>query len=208
MLYLNIFHKQIRLIRSKEKHIPQVISFQLLNINGNTFRTYPKSVIVYRADRMPIKIDIDGFEVQLFEKMYDYVRNSNFSNYPDEEVDVSAFSEDNAEVSLPKVLVRKINLYENVDFLLGMPHEKQIAEYGYEFPETIELNGIEYTQVNFGEDEISYLKNEALDEPVHTLIYRTVKITNGVYLYVYPSDTEIFENEKEVQEVADEINCT
>jgi hypothetical protein len=106
------------------------------------------------------------------------------------------------------VLVRKINLYENVDFLLGMPHEKQIAEYGYEFPETIELNGIEYTQVNFGEDEISYLKNEALDEPVHTLIYRTVKITNGVYLYVYPSDTEIFENEKEVQEVADEINCT
>ena len=167
-----------------------------------------KVIIIHRADRMPIKIDINGFEVQLFEKMYDYVRNSNFSNYPDEKVDASAFSENNAEVLLPKVLVRKINLYENVDFLLGMPHAKQIAEYGYEFPETIELNGVEYAQVNFGEDEISYLKNEALDEPVHTLIYRTVKITNGVYLYVYPFDTEIFENEKEAQEVADEINCT
>lgn len=139
--------------------------------------------------------------------MYDYVRNLNFSNYPDEEVDASTLSEENAEASLPKVLVRRINLYENVDFLLVMPHAKQIAEYGCEFPETIELNGVEYTQVNFGENEISYLKYEALDESIYTLIYRTVKITNGVYFYVYPFDTEIFENEQEAQEVADEINC-
>lgn len=43
-----------------------------------------------------------------------------------------------------------------------------------EFPETIEIDGVEYTQVNFGENEISYLKAIALDEPVYTLIYRTV----------------------------------
>ena len=33
------------------------------------------------------KININGIEVQLFDKMYDYVRNADFSNYPDEEVD-------------------------------------------------------------------------------------------------------------------------
>jgi hypothetical protein len=155
---------------------------------------------------MPTHIDINGFEIQLFEKMYDYVRNADFSNYADEEVDVSSIKEYDAESILPTVLVRKINLYENVNFLLGMPHEKLMAEHGCEFPETIEVDGVEYTQVNFGEDEINYLKTEALDEPVYTLIYRTVLITNRVYLYVYPFDTEIFETEEEAQEKADELN--
>ena len=86
--------------------------------------------------------------------------------------------------SLPNVLVRIINLYENVNFLVGAVNDKEL-------PETIVIDGVEYTQVNFGEDEISYLKTEALDEPVYTLIYRTVLITNGVYLYVYPFDTEV-----------------
>jgi hypothetical protein len=151
---------------------------------------------------MTAKIDINGIEVQLFEKMYDYLYNADFSNYPDEEVDASAFSEDEAEACLPEVLVRKINLYENINFLLGKPHGKQINEEGFELPETIVIDGVEYTQVNFGEDEIKYLKTEALDEPVYTLIFRTVKITNGVYLYVYPFDTQIFETEEEAQAVA------
>jgi hypothetical protein len=100
---------------------------------------------------------------------------------------------------LPNVLVRKINLYENVNFLVGAVDDNEL-------PETIVIDGVEYTQVNFGEDEISYLKTEALDEPVYTLIYRTVLITNGVYLYVYTFDTEIFETEEEAQATADEIN--
>jgi hypothetical protein len=157
-------------------------------------------------NKMPTVIDINGFEVQLFEKMYDYICNDNFSNYADEEVDALAFAEDDVEASLPKVLVRKINLYEDVNFLLGEPDAKQIDEHGFEFPETIEVDGVEYTQVNFGEDEISYLKTEALEEPVYTLIHRTVQITNGVYLYVYPFDTEIFETEEEAQAKADEMN--
>jgi hypothetical protein len=155
---------------------------------------------------MPTHIDINGFEVQLFEKMYDYVCNVDFSNYADEEVDISSYAEGDAEASLPNVLVRKVELFENVNFLIGMPYEKQLAEYGCEFPETIVIDGVEYTQVNFGEDEISYLKTEALDEPVYTLIYRTVLITNGVYMYVYPFDTEIFETEEEAQAKADELN--
>jgi hypothetical protein len=157
---------------------------------------------------MPTRIEINGFEVQLFEKMYDYVCNVDFSNYADEEVDVSSYEKGDAEASLPKVLVRKINLYEDVNFLIGMPYSKQISKYGSEFPETIEFKGVEYTQVNFGEDEISYLKTEALDEPVYTHIYRTVKITNGVYLYVYPFDTEVFETEEEANIKAYELNCT
>jgi hypothetical protein len=148
---------------------------------------------------MPTHIDINGFEVNLFEKMYDYVCNADFSNYADEEVDASAFSEYDAESMLPNVLVRIINLYENVNFLVGAVNDKEL-------PETIVIDDVEYTQVNFGEDEISYLKTEALDEPVYTLIYRTVLITNGVYLYVYPFDTEIFETEEEAQEKAEELN--
>jgi hypothetical protein len=155
---------------------------------------------------MTTYIDINGFEVQQFEKIYDYVYDADFSNYADEEVDASAFEEDDAEASLPKVLVRKINLYENVNFLLGKTPAKQMDEHGFEFPETIEVDGVEYTQVNFGEDEISYLKTEAIDEPVYTLIYRTVLITSGVYLYVYPFETQIFETEEEAQAVADEMN--
>ena len=108
---------------------------------------------------------------------------------------------------LPKVLVRKINLYEDVNFLLGKTPAKQNDENGCEFPETIDIEGVEYTQVNFGETEISYLKATALDKPVYTLIFRTVQVTNGVYLYVYPFDTKIFETEEEAQAAADELNC-
>lgn len=114
---------------------------------------------------MATKIDIDGSEVQLYEKMYDYVCNANFSNYADEEVDASAFAEGEAESLFPKVLVRKIQLYENVNFLLEKTHSRQNSEHDCKFPETIEIDGVEYTQVNFGENEISYLKAIALDEP-------------------------------------------
>jgi hypothetical protein len=151
-------------------------------------------------NKMPTKIDINGFEVQLFDKMSDYVCNANFSNYADEEVDVLAYAENDPESILPKVLVRKINLYEDMNFLVGAVHDNEL-------PEIVVIDSVEYTQVNFGEDEISYLKTEALEEPVYTLIYRTVKITNGVYLYVYPFDTEIFDSKEEAQAKADKLNC-
>jgi len=86
-----------------------------------------------------------------------------------------------------------------VNFLVGAVNDKEL-------PETIVIDGVEYTQVNFGEDEISYLKTEALDEPVYTLIYRAVLVTNGIYLYVYPFDTEVFETEEEAQAKADDLN--
>jgi len=70
-------------------------------------------------NRMPIIIDIDGSEAQIYEKMYDYVCNANFSLYAPEVVDASDYAEHDAESMLPKVLVRKINLYEDVNFLQG-----------------------------------------------------------------------------------------
>ena len=93
---------------------------------------------------MTTQIDINGVEVQLFEKIYDYAsRNADFSDYADEEVDSSAFSEYDAELMLPNVLVRKINLYENVNFLVGAVNDNEL-------PETIVIDGVEFTQVNFG----------------------------------------------------------
>jgi hypothetical protein len=67
-----------------------------------------------------------------------------FECYCKRSVDMN-IKEYDAESILPKVLVRKINLYENVNFLLGMPHEKLMAEHGCEFPETIEVDSVEYT---------------------------------------------------------------
>jgi len=151
---------------------------------------------------MTTHIEINGSVVKVYESVYDYAsRNANFSDYADEKVDASFFADGDKESKFPKVLVRSIFLYEDLNFSV----EKQVID-GVEFPETIEVDGIEYALVNFGEDEISYLKADVIDEPVYTLIYRIVQVTNGVYLYVYPFDTEIFETEEAAQAKADELN--
>ncbi len=59
--------------------------------------------------------------------------------------------------------------------------------------------------VNFGENEISYLKTNYIDKPVYTLIYRTEQVFNEVYLYCYPLNTEVFETEEAAQAKADKL---
>jgi hypothetical protein len=153
---------------------------------------------------MTTHIEIDGIVVQVYESVYEYAsRNASFSDYADEKVDVSYFSDKDEEAKLPKVFIRPILLYKDLNFSFG----KQVLD-GVEFPEIIVINGLEYTLVNWGEHEISYLKADAMDKPVYTLIYRTVRVTNGAYLYCYPSDTEIFETEEAAQAKADELNNT
>lgn len=152
---------------------------------------------------MTNQIEINGFFVQLYESVYDYASlNANFSDYPDEKVDVSSFSDNEKKSKLPKVFVRTILLYKDLNFSVG----KQLFD-GVEFPEIIEIGGSEYALVNFGEQEASYLKADVMDIPVYTLIYRTEKVTDGVYLYVYPF-TEIFETKGEAQVKAEELNNT
>jgi hypothetical protein len=94
-------------------------------------------------------------------------------------------------------------LYKALNFSVG----KQVVD-GVEFPEIIEIDGSEYELVNFGEREISYLKADVMDKPVYTLIYITERVINGVYLYCYPPDTEIFETKEAAQAKADEMNNT
>lgn len=153
---------------------------------------------------MTTHIEINGIVVQVYKSVCDYAsRNASFSDYADEKVDVSYFSDKDEESKLPKVFVRPILLYKDLNFSVG----KQIFD-GVEFPETIVINSLEYALVNFGEHEISYLKADVMDKPVYTLIYRTVRVMNGVYLYCYPSDTEIFETEEAAQAKADKLNNT
>ncbi|AKB45435.1 hypothetical protein [Methanosarcina vacuolata] len=114
---------------------------------------------------------------------------------------MSYFSDKDKESKLPKVFVRSILLYKDLNFSVG----KQVVD-GVEFPETIVIGGLEYILVNWGEHEISYLKAEAMDKPVYTLIYRTVRVVNGMYLYCYSLETEIFETEEAAQAKADELN--
>ncbi|MCQ1535474.1 hypothetical protein FTO70_07200 [Methanosarcina sp. KYL-1] len=66
---------------------------------------------------------------------------------------------------------------------------------------------MEYALVNFGEHEISYLKVDAMDKPVYTLIYRTEQVTEEGVLYVYLF-TEIFETKEAAQVKAEELNNT
>ncbi|AAM03630.1 predicted protein [Methanosarcina acetivorans C2A] len=152
---------------------------------------------------MSTQIEINGIVVQIYESVYDYAsRNASFSNYADEKVDVSYFSDKDEESKLPKVFVRPILLYKDLNFSVG----KQLFD-GIEFPEIIEIDGLEYILVNFGEYEISYLKADAMDKPVYTLIYRTMQVTDRMYLYVYPF-TEIFETMEAAQVKAEELNKT
>lgn len=153
---------------------------------------------------MSTNIEINGIVVQVYESVFEYAsRNASFSDYEDENVDVSYFSEENRVSMLPKVFVRPILLYKDLNFSVG----KQVFD-DVEFPEILEIDGSEYELVNFGEHEISYLKTDAMDKPVYTLIYRTERVMNGVHLYCYPPDTEIYETEEAAQAKADDMNNT
>jgi hypothetical protein len=156
-----------------------------------------------RLKFMSTLIEINGIAVQVYESVFEYAsRNAGFSEYEDEKVDVSYFSGKDRVSKLPKVFVRPILLYKDLNFSVG----KQVVD-GVEFPEILEINGLEYSLVNFGEHEISYLKTDVMDKPVYTLIYRTVQVTEGVYRYAYPF-TEIFETKEAAQAKADEMNNT
>lgn len=111
-------------------------------------------------------LEVNGIAVQVYESVYEYAsRNANFSDYADEKVKVSYFSDKDEESELPYVLVRPILLYKDLNFSVG----KQILDSA-EFPEILEINGSEYTLVNWGEHEISYPKADVMDKPVYTLI--------------------------------------
>jgi len=150
---------------------------------------------------MTTHIEINGIVVQIYESVYDYAsRNASFSDYADEKVDMSYFSGKDEKLKLPRVFVRPILLYKDLNFSVG----KQVLD-GVELPETIEIDDFEYTLVNWGEHEVSYLKADDMDRPVYTLIYRTLQSMN-VYLYCYPLETEIFETEEAAQAKADDLN--
>ena len=151
---------------------------------------------------MVTHIEINGIVVPIYESAYDFAsHNANYFEYADERMDTSFFSDEDEELKLPKVLVRQLLLFEDLNFSL----EKKVVD-DLEFPEIVEIDGVEYTLVSFGENEISYLKADVIDEPVYTLTCRNEQITNGVYLYVYPFDTNIFDTEEAAQEKADELN--
>jgi hypothetical protein len=151
---------------------------------------------------MATKIEIDGIDVQIYESSYDYAsQNANFPNYIVKDIDSPAFKEKNKELEASKVLVRPTFLYKDLNFLIG----KRVFN-SIEFPEIVELGSIEYALVNFGEDEISYLRRDAIDEPVYILIHQIVRITDGVYWYIHPFDINIFETKEAAQVKADEFN--
>ena len=151
---------------------------------------------------MVTHIEINGIVVPIYESTYDFASHSaNYFDYSDDRMDTSFYSDEDEEPILPTVLVRQLLLFEDLNFSL----EKKVFD-DVEFPKIVEIDGIEYTLVSFGENEISYLKADAIDKPVYTLTCRNEQITNGVYLYVYPFDTNIFETEEAAQAKADELN--
>lgn len=83
---------------------------------------------------------INGKEVELYESMYEYVASATFAHY---EPEYRSYTED--------AIVVEVYPAQDSDFVCG---------------ETIEVDGKEYTHVNFGEDGISYIRTQSLDQSV------------------------------------------
>lgn len=122
---------------------------------------------------------IDGIEedVQLFDDMYDYVTEfgSDISHYyPVHKDDEKPF------------IVEEVDIEEDPDFITK---------------DSIEIDGIEYIRVNWGEDEISFIKQSGLFQTLYTIWQESEP---GEY-HNYKS--MFFETEDEAQEKADELNA-
>ena len=91
------------------------------------------------------------------------------------------------------MFVRPILLYKDLNFSVG----KQVLD-GVEFPETIEIDGLEYTLVNWGEHDSSYdgivrrVKNpffsKVFDQDATSITDLLDKIFNPGQISVFPTE--------------------
>ena len=126
------------------------------------------------------RIEIDGTEeeVQLFEDMFEYVSyyGSDISHYV-----LSSDSEEN-------FIIEAENFIDDEDFQI-------IDDYGeYRINEEI------YIRVNWGEKEISMIKEDGYDQVLYSIFQ---KLDDGLY-HNYKS--LIFSSEEDAQKKADELN--
>lgn len=129
-------------------------------------------------------VEINGIKVELFESMYVYVSEGS----------LSAYNSERGEVGEPAAKVVEIAMTDDSDFTIG--------DFGDSFPETIEVDGVEYTRVNWKEEEISYLKTEALDDLLFVVLERDDKQgADGYYEYpyLYPDNSPIYELRHEAE---------
>ena len=125
------------------------------------------------------RIIIDGIEedVQLFENMYDYVTEfgSDISHYnPVYKDDEKTF------------IVEDVDIIEDPDFITKG---------------SMEIDGVEYVRVNWGEEGISFIAQDGLFQTLYTIWQESEP---GEY-HNYKS--MFFETEDEAQEKADELNA-
>lgn len=124
------------------------------------------------------RIEIEGNDedVQLFDDMFEYVSEfgSDISHY-------YPIHRDNDE----EYIVESVDICEDPDFITH---------------ESIEIDGVEYTRVNWGESEISFIKSSGLYQTLYTIWHNN---REGDY-YNYKS--LFFVSEEEAQSKADELN--
>jgi hypothetical protein len=139
-------------------------------------------------------IKINGLKVRFVERMRDYVCGTKFSDYEEEYL----------YKAIPSVLVREVYPIDKYNFFIGQIHEWKEDKFGSQFPVTIEVDSVEYTLVDFEEDDISYLRTDALNDSVYVLIRRThEEVEPNVFKYIYGVDEEVFETRKEAEKAAD-----
>jgi len=125
------------------------------------------------------RIIIDGIEVdvQLFENMYDYVTEfgSDISNYnPVYKDDEKTF------------IVEDVDIIEDPDFIAKG---------------SMEIDGVEYVRVNWGEEGISFIAQDGLFQTLYTIWQESEPREYHNYKSMF------FETEDEAQEKADELNA-
>lgn len=118
-------------------------------------------------------IKINGRNINLFGSMFDYVNDANLSHY-----------------TISDGKVRKVPFVEPI---------KPIEDSDFQVyaDDTITYHGLEYTKVNFGEDDSedygeSFIQTGCLDEAVYMIFIEKEK---GIPVYV-PENGYIYSNEE------------
>lgn len=123
-------------------------------------------------------------KVELFDSLCDYLECPCFGHYYD------IYFEKIPEEERNEYIVREVLMFDDHKFITS-PDDDDI-------PETLELDSVKYRYVNYGEDEISYLRSDASDS-----VWAVIRMINFKYRW----DTAvIFDTEENAQEYAIEKN--
>lgn len=137
-----------------------------------------------------IRITLYGNPVTLYKSLYDYVSEAYVHHCKDE------------HNSDQKYILKEIAPSESCGITVGHMTQSKASKYGV-MPDMIEYVDSQYMLVDGGEDGISYLREEALEDRVYTYLQRQ----GASKMYSHPSDCcFVCEDRDTAQRYVDRLN--